>query len=122
MKYHIHNTNFRTIVFNSIYIGSANNIGLSSTIRGKILEEENFGKSMILKLLARKNLVNLPAVDQKILLVNRLEASAFCFFAQQLLRVRSRYMYCHNPCMSWHFFLTFACYTCGMCMLYTCTI
>ena len=31
------------------------------TVRGKILEGENFGESMILKLLARKNLANLPA-------------------------------------------------------------
>ena len=41
------------------------------------MEGENFGESMILKLLARKNLANLPAVDQKVLLVSRLAASAF---------------------------------------------
>ena len=47
------------------------------TVRGKILEGENFGESMLLKLLARKNLANLPAVDQKILFVSRLAASVF---------------------------------------------
>ena len=46
----------------------------STTVRGKILEGENFGESMLLKLLARKNLANLPAVNQKILLVSRLVA------------------------------------------------
>ena len=47
---------------------------LAYTVRGKILEGENFGESMLLKLLARKNLANLPAVNQKILLVSRLVA------------------------------------------------
>jgi len=35
------------------------------TVRGKILEGENFGKSMPLKLLAGKFLANLPVADQK---------------------------------------------------------
>jgi len=35
------------------------------TVRGKILEGKNFGKSMPLKLLTKKILVNLPVVNRK---------------------------------------------------------
>ena len=48
-----------------------------NTVCGKILEGENLGESMLLKLLARKILANLPAVDPVSPRVSRLAASAF---------------------------------------------